>query len=149
MLRPLYPKARHREGVALREMGRGAEAEKSLGLAKQLQAQEKASSKKRVQKQKQKQQASEQKPAPFLLQAGASLGGGKAASSSLLHTQCENAKHGSNTDGTDVIIKDVDLSSLSLGMPIGLGSMSQRSAEAATSRKYGGKKHTSIRRKKA
>ena len=111
----LYPKARHREGVALREMGRGAEAE------------EKASSKKRVQKQKQKQkqQAAEQKPAPFLLQAGASLGGGKATSSSLTHTQCENSKHGSNKDATDVIIKDVDLSSLSLGMPIGLGSMSQ------------------------
>ena len=34
------------------------------------------------------------------------------------------AKHGSNKDGTDVIIKDVDLSSLSLGMPIGLGPMS-------------------------
>ena len=103
--------------------------EKSLELAKQLQAKEKASSKKRVQKQKkvQKKEAAEeqkQKPAPFLLQEGASLGTGKSKSSSALHTQCENAKHGSNKDGTDVIIKDVDLSSLSLGMPIGLGPMS-------------------------
>eukprot|EP00937_MAST-01D_sp_MAST-1D-sp2_P004554 g4554.t1 len=129
---PGYAKAHHRQGAALRALGRAEEAEAALAAARRLQAAE-AAEKKEARRQRQqagealkkaaeqKARAAEQKAKAkgFLLQEGAALGaGGKSENSGRALNLKQDQAH---------VIRDVDISDLNLNFGVPATPSVQRS----------------------